>query len=108
MEVAGGSGSSGGVVDVVVATVTIVAGIKMYFKLLFYADATSDLAMRRVSLLRGSFLELVGMCTILRGQASCLNFFIKKCFRTLGLSRGNTKNCRINLRIKQDACPKSE
>jgi hypothetical protein len=32
-------------------------------------------AMRRVSLLRGSLWELVGMCTILRGQASCLNVF---------------------------------
>jgi hypothetical protein len=29
MEVAGGSGGSGGAVDVVMATVTIVAGIKM-------------------------------------------------------------------------------
>jgi hypothetical protein len=29
MEVAGGSGGSGGAVEVVVATVTIVAGIKM-------------------------------------------------------------------------------
>ena len=64
---------------------------KVPIKLLFYADATSDLAMRRVSLLRGSLWELVGMCTILRGQASCLNFF-NNFFRTLGLSKGNTKN----------------
>ena len=72
MGVTDSSSGSGGAVNVVVATVTIAAGIKMYT---FVADATSDLAMRRVSLLRGSFLELVGMCTILRGQASCLNFF---------------------------------
>ncbi len=63
MEVAGGSGGrEGGDGD------SDDSGRCLFFEMVYFE-------MRRGSLLRGSLWELVGMCRILRGQASCLNFF---------------------------------